>query len=208
MQSFRDMSSLAPDCMETAPDAAAARAERRLALLEEMAEIGMNLLRRLGAEADGDPRETGEAFAKLSRAVRLTLALEAKTDRELAELKAGVETESAEQGRSRQAVNVRNEKKANAFDLLVAVRESESESFEDLLEAIAEPSGAPVETESDSGPSGMVIDRLCRALGVSPALSSRVGAGWQTGYLATRPRRNPLKETGMPPVWPPPGYPL
>ena len=67
---------------------ALAQAARRRAMLAELAEIGMNLARDVGAHAaaamsainednGGDPTR---AFATVSRAVRLTLAMEARND--------------------------------------------------------------------------------------------------------------------------------
>ena len=73
---------------DDAHDPAVAAAEWRLGLLTEMAEIGMELVRALrpGAAADEAPasdkapgkvRDPVDAFAPLSRAVRMTLALHA-----------------------------------------------------------------------------------------------------------------------------------
>jgi hypothetical protein len=101
-----------------ASDARIARAEQRLAMLREMAEIGMAMTRALGrraleapdddAEAEaaeianpkatpkaasravpGPRHDPAESFARLTRAVRLTLAFEAKTDDQLAALRDG-----------------------------------------------------------------------------------------------------------------------
>ena len=79
------------------PHAAAAieRAGRRLAMLRELAELGTRMTRELveraaAAPADAEPRHNpAESFARVSRAVRLTLALEAKIDQDLAALRDG-----------------------------------------------------------------------------------------------------------------------
>jgi hypothetical protein len=78
------MSDDAPETpVDEDPDPSVLRAERRLRLLEDLSEIGMALARglrdRANAElvdADGDAgrRDPADAFARLSRAVRLTLA--------------------------------------------------------------------------------------------------------------------------------------
>ena len=76
---------------------ALAQAERRRAMLAELAEIGMNLARDVGAHAaaamsainednGGDPTR---AFATVSRAVRLTLAMEARNDAHILALRKG-----------------------------------------------------------------------------------------------------------------------
>jgi hypothetical protein len=93
-----------------------ARAEQRLAMLRELADLGMAMTRdftrraleapppdpddapaaagKAGAReasraAPGPRHDPAESFARLSRAVRLTLAFEAKTDDHLADLRAG-----------------------------------------------------------------------------------------------------------------------
>ena len=85
-----------------APDPRIAHVEERLCMLRELAELGMELTRALVREAAApsqspeEPpapptvprRDPADAFARLSRAVRLTLALEAKTDGDLAALRA------------------------------------------------------------------------------------------------------------------------
>jgi hypothetical protein len=93
----------------TGPDPRVARAEQRLAMLRELAELGMALTRELTRRtleapeelptppaAKADPRtvpgprhDPAESFARLSRAVRLTLALEATVEGELSDLRAG-----------------------------------------------------------------------------------------------------------------------
>ncbi len=88
------MSNAAPD-----PHAAAAiaRAERRRGMLERLAEVGMHLAEQVGAHAaaamsavnedhGGDP---ARAFATAARAVRLTLAMEARVDRQILALRKG-----------------------------------------------------------------------------------------------------------------------
>jgi hypothetical protein len=68
---------------------ALARAERRLELLQELAGMGMSLARELNQRfIEGphrpDPRpDPARAFAAVSRAVRLTLILEARTEKQI-----------------------------------------------------------------------------------------------------------------------------
>ncbi len=77
--------------------AAIARAERRCAMLERLSEIGMELAEQIGAhsaaaraavneEAGGDPTR---AYATVSRAVRMTLALQARFDDHILALRRG-----------------------------------------------------------------------------------------------------------------------
>ena len=191
---------MSADALTPEECAAVERAERRLTLLAEMAQLGMRMLRRLDQTLTNDT-EAAEAFARISRAVRLTLALEEKTDRFLAELSSGAlsackapaPVDLALDSFERQKTALRA-RKANAFDLLVAVSESEGESLESvekLLDALAE---SPDEVEgSFKGDQRLAptIERLCAHLGLGPELSSRVAEGWECGYLAARPRFNP-----------------
>jgi hypothetical protein len=75
--------------------AAIAQAERRLAMLRRLAELGMKLAEGLagravpGADHPEPKHDPADSFARVSRAVRLTLALEAKFEQDLAALRAG-----------------------------------------------------------------------------------------------------------------------
>jgi hypothetical protein len=88
----------APSHTPATPTSAAGaieRAEQRLAMLRRLAELGMQLAeklteRALSAPAEAEPKhDPAESFARVSRAVRLSLALEAKADQDLAALREG-----------------------------------------------------------------------------------------------------------------------
>ena len=83
---------------EAPPEPAApaiASAERRLAMLGRLAELAMKLAEELAERAlsssdRSEPRhDPAESFARVSRAVRLTLALEARFEQDLAALREG-----------------------------------------------------------------------------------------------------------------------
>lgn len=72
--------------------AAIARAEQRREMLRELAEMGMVIARELSHRAahDASPRrEPAPHFAAVSRAIRLTLALEARVEEEILALRNG-----------------------------------------------------------------------------------------------------------------------
>jgi len=137
--------------------------------------------------------------------VRLTLALEEKTDRFLAELAAGglrapqapasAEYVLDDGERRKRAIR---EDKADAFDLLVAVSESEGENLESaekLFDAVAEtPDQVEASFKGDQR-LAPTIETVCARLGLGPELSSRVAEGWECGYLAARPRFNPWPQS-------------
>jgi hypothetical protein len=117
----------APQPGPTPQDPREARAEERLDMLRELAELGMALARELTRRvletpdplaeprpvADPDPvaaaadaqfaarprreprHDPAESFARISRAIRLTLALEARAEADLAALRAGETVASA-----------------------------------------------------------------------------------------------------------------
>ena len=93
------MSSPDPVVSDPDPDLAdaLAHAERRRAMLERLSVIGMQLAEQIGAhtaaamaaineDKGGDP---ARAFATVSRAIRLTLALEARVDAQILALRKG-----------------------------------------------------------------------------------------------------------------------
>jgi len=142
---------------DTVPDPCVLRAERRLRLLAELAEIGMELARALKAsppanegeapdaaisaapadEARGRRRDPAEAYAGLSRAIRLTLAQEATADQALRDLIAGVAT-------------VREEKHARAASEAREAAERGREEREELIQDIlGEAAGEQITREAD-----------------------------------------------------------
>ena len=151
------------------------------------------------------------AYARISRAVRLTLALEEKTDRFLAELSAGAlsackapaPVDLALDSFERQKTALRA-RKANAFDLLVAVSESEGESLESvekLFDAVAETIDEAESAARGERPLEPMIETVCARFGLGPELSSRVAEGFECGYLAGRPRFNPWASSAASPTY-------
>jgi hypothetical protein len=188
-----------PASADEAPDPAVLRAERRLRLLEELAEIGMALARALtpAAEAREDPsddkvhgkrRDPADAFGALSRAIRLTLALEARTDAELRDLKAGV-VRVREKARKRAAKRARaaaardHEDRRNRASYLVEnLAEAEigdGDEFENLCAALEERLNED-EAYFDCAkwPLREMVERLCKDLGLSPDWSRWTGDDW------------------------------
>jgi len=218
------MSSLDPATAE-APDPSILRAERRLRLLEELSEIGMDLARALRREVlakteqaenisnceDGSPGpsparatpaakgpDPADAFARISRAVRLTLSLEAKTDEALRALRAGlpVEAEARREEAARRAESDAETRKedltAKVHRLVVDVidREAadpgEAERVEDALderleddEAYAHLVGLPLRE---------TVQRLCDDLLLTPDWSRWTGDDWAPREPFFRPK--------------------
>ncbi|MEO8926384.1 MAG: hypothetical protein ABI306_04400 [Caulobacteraceae bacterium] len=173
------------------------RAERQLRMLEELAQIGMDLARALGrrAEADGvdaasdagckpalAARDPADAFQRLSRAIRLTLALEMKTDETLRALQAGEATAEASRreaairraeaakARSRQVAE--HEVRAVVAQAIVAEIEGD-EALDDCYDALDErlEDDESYEDLADK-PLRQTVERLCADLGLSPDWSA------------------------------------
>jgi hypothetical protein len=202
-----DMSMSTADETATAEetlDLSVARAERRLRLLEELSEIGMELARALKPGAEPDKTTAGDApakdpaavFAPLSRAVRLTLALEARTDQDLRDLKAGVSRARQERRERAPHEAEAREEKISELVLKVAERECESrEAFEEIEEALQERLDLDeAYFDCSERPLRQTVERLCKDLALTPDWSRWAGEGWEEEDIPTRPRFSPFHQ--------------
>ena len=209
---------------DESPDPAVARAERRLRLLERLTEIGMELAEALRervlnpAADDADDKYPADAFARLSRAIRLTIALETKTDQALADLKAGVVRECEERRtvaaeKAKKDADARYEqRKYEAYCRVICVIDSESqdqEDFEGLAEALDERlSEDEAYDDLTERPLREIVERLCRDLCLTPDWSHWAGEDWDDAFLATIPDTMPFMHPSRRPLvwtWPPAG---
>ena len=196
---------LTPQVPPAADDPAVLRAEERLRMLRELAEIGMEIARALerdvvSAEStEGDKAKSpAEAFGVVSRAVRLTLALEDKIDAALRDLKAGIVRERAdEQVRAEKRAEVAADEAEDArirrvSELVISVAEAEIgdiESFDDFHEALEERlEEDEAYADGGKGPLRGTVERLCHDLGLHPDWSRWDGEGWAEDYAPLRPR--------------------
>jgi hypothetical protein len=200
-----------PLAADEAPDPSIARAERRLRLLEELAEIGMELARALrpcaqtgeAAPDEAPGKDPAEAFAPLSRAIRLTLALEAKTDAALRDLKAGIVRERAE-ARERIAKTARENCVNRVRDLVLSVADVECDDFDahdNLFEALNERLEQDEAYEKcHERPLRETVERLCKDLKLTPDWSRWAGEGWVDDGPPIRPRYSPFNQPSRRPV--------
>ena len=156
------------------------RAEQRLALLRELADIGMGLARGVAAEAaeTGDGR-IGDAdlaltFARVSRAVRQTLALEVRFEQEALTLRTRVLGATGARVKRQAARGVSDAIEADFSSDFEADRQ-----LADLHERLAD------EDDCDfvGKPLAQIVERLCREIGVrfDPDL-------WEEAEAADPPR--------------------
>jgi hypothetical protein len=167
------------------PAEAAERDARALARLDELAAIGMDLardLRRRAADDDAplDPAEAALAFSRLSRAIRLTIALEQR----LAE-GASARAEAAQRARvlrdgyerAMRAAGRKDQAQAMVAQALAADGRDAAEVeilLEDLTERLDEDDDA---LWLDDVPVAVMAAGICRDLGV--AFDPAVWAGME-----------------------------
>lgn len=183
--------------------AAVRRAERRVCVLQELTDIGMDLTRVLHeqvltkatapdkggdktAPADEDPRpaaDPADTFAKLSRAIRLTVDLEGRADEALRALLTGetVARKARHEAGRRSAAAAAEARETDARARvetqvgLAIAREAESESeHHDLRDALEErlAEDGAYDTLAER-PLREVVEQLCGDLGLTPDWS-----GW------------------------------
>jgi hypothetical protein len=166
------------------------RAAERFAMLRELADIGMEMARalqgevRARAEAVEDPGEAprsvaelGLAFSRVSRAVRQTLALEARLeDERLARERAA---EAAEDARSQSNSEVSERAarvRAKLMQLLHPDRERDHRWDDDWFEDLSDgPDDERGEGFVSDRPAADVVAGVCGDLGIEPDL--RLWAG-------------------------------
>jgi hypothetical protein len=164
------VSTAQPSC-ET-PDPAAARTERHLAMLAELGEIGMDLAREVRRQALD---QTGEApsaadlaltFSRIARAVRQTVALEAK----LAEERQKADADHLRRLAQEASARGRRRKKLIEDAVERAIEaEAHGETAEALLDDLYERLQDPRDdADYADRPIGELIARICKALGVTP----------------------------------------
>jgi hypothetical protein len=161
------------------------RAARRLAVLGELAEIGLALARSLGrqvadaaaAEPAGRPRPSGGdpalAFSRIARAVRLTLALEARFDQDgqAAEAERAARRADDERARLDRRIGgliLKDEARAIARAAIEA--EAGERGGEIDVERLLADLDERLEDEADwdcDRPIGEMVARICRDLGVA-----------------------------------------
>ncbi len=154
-----------PSC--DTPDPAEARTERHLRVLQELAELGMTLARAVAARAaETADADLGLAFTRIARAVRQTVALEAKLADDRETVRAGharrLAQETAARGRRRKKLV------KDAVERAIEA-EWQGETVEALLGDLYE---RLVDPRDDAGfadrPIGELVAGICKALGVTP----------------------------------------
>jgi hypothetical protein len=199
----------------------------KLPMLRELAELGMDMARDVRdravaepkpepvpeepataddeadepAKNDGKTDSLARAFARLSRSVRMTLALHTKL---LEDYRKSDEERAAE--RTRRAAAARAAHRANQMDKVKRVAEATIDAEtgedwnerEDLHDALSERL-KDFDDYADLGNRsiGEIIARICRDLGLKPDWRRWVDAAWAKQEMAEKPPGSPYAD------WPP-----
>jgi hypothetical protein len=185
------MSNIAPQPQGLADDdPSVVLAESRLRMLRRLAEIGMELAERaLNTQvAPAKGKDPADVFAPLSRAIRLTLTLEAKTDEELRDLRAGVvrkrKKEAKRAAKRHEAATAKDaqERAERVCELVADAAEAEIPDvyeFAGLYHALRERlEDDPAYRDCGQRPLRETVERLCKDLMLSPDWSRWDGEGW------------------------------
>ena len=197
--------------------ASVARVERRLRMLDDLAEMAMKLASRVTEEAAKATDAAASTYAaddlaKLSRAVRLTLDLAGRLEETLARLRAGEVSvraarrqeheERASRALDRRATAARDKVSEQVAMVIFSESESETES-RDLLDALEERlSRDIVYIDVEDQPLREAVERLCADLGLKPDWSRWTGEGWpdQDQFFNTREPWSPFNRVSRKPV--------
>jgi hypothetical protein len=215
----------APAAVDEADHLAAsvARVERRLRMLDDLAEMAMRLASRAteralaaaakAVAADAPSDFAADDLAKLSRAVRLTLDLAGRLEETLRRLRAGeiavraVRRQEGEARAARAGMARAAAARDNVAQQVAMVISSESESereSSDLLEALEErltDDVAYIDVEDE--PLREAVERLCADLGLKPDWSRWTDEGWPgqpSEVFKTRRPWSPFNQVSRKPV--------
>jgi hypothetical protein len=221
------LSAVDPAAVDEADHLAAsvARVERRLRMLDDLAEMAMKLASRVteralaedpaaakAAAGDAPADRAADDLAKLSRAVRLTLDLAGRLEETLRRLRAGEITARAirrQEGeatatRAQMAREIGARGKVAGQVATVIFSESESErECEDLLDALEERlSNDAAYIDAADMPLREVVERLCADLGLQPDWSGWTDDGWPepADVFEARPPWSPFSQVGRKPL--------
>jgi len=188
-----------------APDEA--RTERQLAMLQELAEIGMRLARALEAEALApaeEPRppspfgggDLGLMFTRIARAVRQTVALENRVAADRGTAQAQHAAQLASEARTQ--LSRRKDKLRRIVEQAIEAEAHGSEAEHLLIDLDERLDDTDDDADFADAPVGEQVARLCADLGVTLDWSLWEDQDWAIAYATSRPASHD-PSAGVPP---------
>jgi len=205
-------------CPADEADWARAYAMRQLEMLGELAEIGLDVARAIERQAsgrtdaqDGDAPTTpavfqGDpalAYARVSRAVRLTLMLQARLIEDLkAADKAGAEA-GAEAAAETARLEPAYRKKVRVEAIVERLIEAEHPDDEETLDTLMADAGERLDDEDLYGdllerPVSEIVARLCKDLGLAPDWAELAEELWAVREVESGRPGWPLAQQALP----------
>jgi hypothetical protein len=187
-----DPAHIAPDPTDApAPADPRALIEGQMAMLSRLAEVGMEIAEACGREAKAPPAEgaarshPGLVFARVARAVRMTIALQSRLMKDLAALDRA--DEIAERARTTkrrtrlaQLIEDAARAKVDAQREAGARFWADEDAVEDEIEALTSEGYERLIDAEDGGlwgrPFDAVVAAVCKDLGLSPDWTARIAA--------------------------------
>jgi hypothetical protein len=173
------------DSSSPGQDAAAALLAGRIARLEVLVDVGLGLTRRLARDADEvevgrlDVGAVALAYSRLAKAVRQTIALQARLEADAAAGQAAEARPFWEAPARPPLILTRRDKAVSAVELAIDLEAGESEAkFERLDSALADELEDLDDDVFDERPIGAIVVEICEALGVEPDLSLWEDEDW------------------------------
>jgi hypothetical protein len=187
---------------DAAEDPARALIERQLGVLGRLAEAGLNIALAIerqvtgagSAEADAAPAVQGDvalAYSRVSRAVRLTIGLQARLLKDLQALDQAAVLRTtraqAEAGRARQALEAERKARVQRIVERLILEEAEDRSWDEAeVESLAQEAYERLEHDDIYGdiaalPVSEIVARVCRDLGLEPDWARHAEEAWTQG---------------------------
>jgi hypothetical protein len=185
-----------PDAPEAfAYGATHGRTEQRLAMLRELSEIGMRLARGVERQAETPETASGDlglAFSRIARAVRQTLALEARLK---GEREARVQEERAMRDQqlaraTRSSIGRRSKLVRRAVGQAIEADAGEHD-FEQLFDDLDERLADREDDDFLDRPVSELVARICKDLGVTVDWSLWKDEDWALAESAARAKPPP-----------------
>jgi hypothetical protein len=191
---------IAPQIASKAAERARALCEQQLQTLTRLAEIGLELAaetaRRAQAEvlaADARAADFGLVYARIARAVRMTLALQSRVMKDLlaldeAETQAGAAAAEARAGAQRDRAQARKDRVDNIVRRVIEAQHDDDETVERLTSDVWERlSDDDVYGDLSDWPIGEIVVRICEDLGLSPDWSAWAKEAWAADATLPKP---------------------